>query len=111
MKKIFLLLFACILLFTSGNLFSQNCELYSKMKEGNSLKISNFDNKSRLSGTTEITFIERKHIVGGVAIQMTQNYYDIKEDGYSFELLVECINDVIYLDMINYLSPDAMVAY
>jgi hypothetical protein len=111
MKKIFLLLFAGIVLLMSGNLFSQSCELYFQMKEGSTMKIANFNSKSKLSGTTEIIINERKEIAGGVSIQMTQNYKDIKENSYSSELLVECINDIIYLDMVDFLSPDAMVAY
>ena len=75
------------------------------------MKISNFNNKDKLTGTTEIIINERREIEGGVAIQMTQNYIDEKENAFSSEMNVECINGIIFFDMQDFMDPNVMVGY
>jgi len=111
MQKIIRLHIVFLILLLSVNLFSQNCDLYFPLESGSNLKTLHFDNKDNLTGSTNIIINEKREIPGGVAIQMTQNYVDIKENFFTSELLVECKNEVNYCDMQCFLDPGVMVDY
>jgi hypothetical protein len=111
MKKISALHLAFLVAWIPSILFAQNCEIYFSLDQGSVLKTSHFDQKDNLTGTSTITIKEKDKIPGGVAIQMSQEYTDDRENIFTSNLLIECINDVLYFDMQDFLDPNTMVAY
>ena len=100
-----------ILLLIPVSVLSQDCELYFSLDEGTVQKIAHYNNKDKLTGTTEILIAEKREIAGGMEVKLEQTYVDEKDNSFEANMMIECVNGVLYFDMNDFLDPNTMMAY
>jgi hypothetical protein len=111
-KDLLISIAPALLLVLGVELRAQDCQDYFPMKEGTTLRYAHYDQKDKLSGTSQMTFKEKKEIPGGMSVLFASSFKDEKEEVvYDSELEMECRDGVLYFDADKLLDPATMSAY
>lgn len=100
------------LLFAGFLLHGQDCQDFFPQKEGVVLHYVNYDKKDKLSGSSEMSFKEKKQGSDFTSVIFTSTYSDKKgEAQYENEVEVDCKDGVLYFSSSKFLDPSTMSAY
>jgi hypothetical protein len=107
--------FAWILLFLfSANYImqGQDCQDFFPQKEGVVLHYVNYDKKDKVTGSSEMSFKEKKQGADFTSVVFSSTYIDKKgEAQFENEVEVDCKDGVLYFSSSKFLDPSTMSAY
>lgn len=100
-------------LFLNGlQLLAQDCSAYFPLKEGTVLSYINYNQKDKVTGEHQMSFLEKTVTPGGMkALFMMRMKDDKGEELFEQEFKVECENGVFHFDAEQLLDPATMSAY
>ncbi len=101
------------ILFAAGTLVrAQDCKDYFPQKEGTILTYVSYDKKDKVTGSSEMSFRDKKQTENGMSVLFVSSFNDEKEEVlYESEVKVECKDGVLYIDASKFLDPTTMSAY
>lgn len=101
-----------VFLFTGTLLKGQNCDDFFPQKEGTVFHYVNYDKKDKVTGSSEMSFKEKKREDDWTSLVFMSKYSDKKgEPIFENEVNVECKNGILYFSSSKFLDPAAMTAY
>jgi len=112
MKHIGSILMVVILLAAGTQVRAQDCKDYFPQKEGTILTYVSYDKKDKATGSSEMSFRDKKQTENGMSVLFVSRFSDEKEEVlYESEVKVECKDGVLYFDASKFLDPATMSAY
>jgi hypothetical protein len=94
------------------SLQGQDCQDFFPQKEGVVLHYVNYDKKDKVTGSSEMSFKEKKQGADFTSIIFSSTYSDKKgEAQYENEVEVDCKDGVLYFSSSKFLDPSTMSAY
>lgn len=101
-----------VFLFAGSVLKGQNCDDFFPQKEGMVLHYVNYDKKDKVTGSSEMSFKEKKQEDGFTSIVFMSKYSDKKgEPIFENEVEVDCKDGILYFSSSKFLDPASMTAY
>ncbi|MEN8203901.1 MAG: hypothetical protein ABFS28_14980 [Bacteroidota bacterium] len=99
-------------LFTGFLLQGQACKDFFPQKEGAVLQYVNYDKKDKVTGSSEMSFKEKKQKDDYTSVVFISTYRDKKGEAvYENEVEVDCKDGVLYFSSSKFLDPSTMSAY
>lgn len=90
----------------------QDCQDFFPQKEGVVLKYVNYDKKDKVTGSSEMSFKEKKQKEDFTSVVFSSVYRDKKgEAQYENEVEVDCKDGILYFSSSKFLDPSTMSAY
>ena len=112
MKHIGSILLASILITAGTKLRAQDCHDFFPQEEGTVLTYVSYDKKDKITGSSEMSFKDKKQTPDGMSVLFVSKFSDDKEEVlYESEIKVECKDGVLYFDAGKFLDPATMSAY
>jgi len=101
-----------VFLFAGSVLKGQNCDDFFPQKEGLVLHYVNYDKKDKVTGSSEMSFKEKKQEDSFTSIVFMSKYSDKKgEPIFENEVEVDCKDGILYFSSSKFLDPASMSAY
>lgn len=103
-----------VLLFLAAGLAlpGQDCQDFFPQKEGVVLNYVNYDKKDKVTGSSEMSFKEKKQGADFTSVVFSSTYKDKKgEAQFENEVEVDCKDGVLYFSSSKFLDPSTMSAY
>ena len=90
----------------------QDCQEFFPQKEGVVLHYMNYDKKDKVTGSSEMSFKEKKQGADFTSVVFSSTYRDKKgEAQFENEVEVDCKDGVLYFSSSKFLDPSTMSAY
>lgn len=113
--KINKLLFSALIiifLFSSVEIFSQECKAYFPAEIGTTLKYENYNHKDKLQGSSVQKLVSVDLVDDTTFYRIEQELYDKKDKlEHEGELTFKCHDNKFYFDMSSYVDPKQFQAY
>jgi hypothetical protein len=112
MKNVVAIFLAVCMAFTGIQIKAQACKDYFPQKEGTILKYVSYDKKDKVTGSSEMSFKDKKETADGMSVIFVSKFSDDKEEFlFENEVKVTCRDGVLYFDASKFLDPATMSAY
>jgi len=112
MKHSTYLLSICLFLCSAPLLKGQDCSGFFPQKEGFVLHYVNYDKKDKLTGSSEISFKDKKQDEDYTSVVFSSIYSDKKGEAiYEKQVEVDCKDGILYFSSSKFLDASTMSAY